>query len=80
MLNGGAQNFFPLPRIPILQSITHLCSSSIVTQRISTQQTDSESAKPASIIILSGREREMPDFHGPLGKEALFSLNFRLSS
>lgn len=40
--NGNAQNFFPLPRVSILQSITHSCSSLIVIQIISTRWTESE--------------------------------------
>lgn len=80
MLNGNAQSFLSLPRITILPSVTHLTSSSIVIQIIPTQRTDSESAKARSIIILRGWEREIWDFHGSLGEEDLFSLNFPLSS
>lgn len=65
-LNGSAPNLSPLPRLSILQSIIHLCSSSIVIQTISTQRTDSESKEAEK-----ERYKEIePYFLGFLGKEA----------
>lgn len=74
MLNGNAQNFLPLPRIPILQSVTHLSSSSTVIQIISTRWTGSESAKARLIIIfkrLRKRNIRFPWF--PWERKPVFS-------